>query len=143
MGLSRLQRIISLSILIFALIYGWKYLFEPRRLPCYSIDVKYFGPESLTSTDDEDYSIKPFKIPFDRSQVDDLVSRLKHARFSEPQIIVDGINVNRSTYGFNRETVESVRTYFIETFDWKKTVRELNELNHYKTNIAVRQFITE
>ena len=138
MGLSRWNRVIAVLALIFAVIYGWTRLFDARRPPCYSIDVKYFGASTPASTETEDFSIRPFKVPFDRSQVDDVIHRLRQTRFSEPQILVDHKQTNRSSYGFNRQTAESVREYFINTFDWKKTVHELNELNHFKTNIAVR-----
>jgi hypothetical protein len=141
MGLSRLNRVIGVLVLIFAIIYGWKSLFEARRPPCYTIDVKYFGPENPPSNDEEDFSIKPFKIPFERSQVDDMIDRVRKTRFYEPQIIVDNENVNRSTYGFNRQTLGMVRDYLLDTYDWKKTVQELNNFNHYKTNIAVRYFV--
>jgi hypothetical protein len=138
MGLSRLNRIIAVFGLLCALIYGWKYLFEARRPPCYSIDVKYFGPNIPSSNEEEDFSIKPFKIPFERSQVDDLMNRISKTRFYEPQIIVDNKHVNQSTYGFNRKTAEIIRDYVLNTYDWKKTVEEFNTFNHYKTNIAVR-----
>ena len=138
MGLSRLNRVIGVIVLICAIIYGWKALFEARRPPCYTVDVKYFGADIPTSSDSEDLSIKPFKIPFDRKQIDDMTDRVSKTRFYEPQLVVDNRNVNKSTYGFNRQTAESVRKYFIETFDWKKTVQELNAFDHYKTNIAVR-----
>jgi hypothetical protein len=140
MGLSRLNRIIAVLALIFAVIYGWKCLFEPRRPPCYTVDVKYFGPNIPATDDTEDFSIKPFKVPFERSQVDDMVSRVSKTRFYEPQILIDDRNVNKSTYGFNRQTAESIRDYLINTYDWKKTVQDLNEFDHYKTNIAVRLF---
>lgn len=138
MGLSRLNRLIGLLVVIFAIIYGWKTFFEARRPPCYTIDVKYFGPGNSPSNDEEDLSIQPFKIPFDRSQVEDMLDRVRKTRFYEPQIIVDNRDVNRSTYGFNRQTAESVRHYLLDTYDWKKTVEELNQLDHFKTNIAVR-----
>jgi len=140
MGLSRLNRVIGVLVLIFAIIYGWKSLFEARRPPCYTIDVKYFGPEISPSSDTEDFSIKPFKIPFERSQVDDMINRITKTRFYEPQILIDNQNVNKSTYGFNRQTTESIRDYLLNTYDWKKTVQELNNFDHYKTNIAVRYF---
>jgi pimeloyl-ACP methyl ester carboxylesterase len=136
MGLSRLNRLIGILVLIFAIIYGWKSLFEARRPPCYTIDVKYFGPGNPPSDDAEDFSIKPFKVPFDRSQVDDMIDRVRKTRFYEPQIIVDNKNVNGSTYGFNRQTIGMVQEYLLNTFDWKKTVQELNTFDHYKTNIA-------
>jgi hypothetical protein len=141
MGLSRLNRAIGILVLIFAIIYGWKCLFEARRPPCYTIDVKYFGPANSSLIDTEDFSIKPFKIPFERSQVDDMNNRLSKTRFYEPQILIDNRNINKSTYGFNRQTAESIRDYFINTYDWKKTVQELNNFDHYKTNIAVRYFL--
>ncbi|CAF1280662.1 unnamed protein product [Rotaria sp. Silwood1] len=136
MALSRLNRIIAVTVLIVAIIYGWKCLFESRRPPCYTIDVKYFGLNIPTSTDTEDVSIKPFKIPFDRSQIDDMVNRARKTRLYEPQILIDNKHVNKSTYGFNRQTVEMIRDYLINTYDWKKTVQELNTFDNYKTNIA-------
>jgi hypothetical protein len=140
MGLSRLNRVIGVLVLIFAIIYGWKSLFEARRPPCYTVDVKYFGQAIRPSNDTEDFSIKPFKIPFERSQVDDMIHRVRETRFYEPQILIDNQNVNGSTYGFNRQTAEIIRKYLLDTYDWKKTVQELNNLDHYKTNIAVRYF---
>jgi hypothetical protein len=70
-----------------------------------------------------------------------MIDRVRKTRFYEPQIIVDNQNANRSTYGFNRQTAESIREYLLHTYDWKKTVQELNTLDHYKTNIAVRYFV--
>jgi hypothetical protein len=67
--------------------------------------------------------------------------RVRKTRFSEPQILVDNRHVNKSTYGFNRQTAESVRDYLLNTYDWKKTVQELNNFDHFKTNIAVRDFL--
>lgn len=141
MAFSRLTRLITLIVLIFAIIYGWKAFFETRQPPCYTVDVKYFGPGNAPSTDDEDLSIKPFKVPFDRPQVEDMIDRVRKTRFYGPEITVDNRNANRSTYGFNRQTAESVREYLLNTFDWKKTVEELNQLEHFKTNIAVSELI--
>ena len=141
MGLSRLSRVLALIALIVAVIYGWKYLFEARRPPCYTIDVKYFGPNIPTPNEAEDLTIKSFQIPFDSSQVNDMIDRVRKTRFYEPQIIIDNQHVNKSTYGFHRQTAESIHQYLINTYDWKKTVQELNTFNHYKTHISVR-FIT-
>jgi hypothetical protein len=58
MGLSRLNRIIAVFALIFAVIYGWKALFEARRPPCSTVDVKYSGPVFHNQMY---FSIKPFK----------------------------------------------------------------------------------
>ena len=137
MALSQLSRLLALIVLIFAIIYGWKTFFETRRPPCYTVDVKYFGPGNPLSTDEEDLSIKPFEVPFDRTQVEDMINRVRKTRFYEPQIIVDNRNVNQSTYGFNRQTAEVVQEYLLNTYNWKRTVEELNQLEHFKTNIAV------
>jgi hypothetical protein len=101
--------------------------------------VKYFGSDNPPSSDTEDFSIEPFKIPFERSQVDDMNNRISKTRFYESQIIIDNQYVNKSAYGFNRQTLESVRNYLINTNDWKKSVQELNNFDHYKTIIAVRK----
>jgi hypothetical protein len=140
MGLSRLSLIAGILVVIFAVLYRWKYLsfFGVDDPPSYSIDIKYFGPSIPLSTDAEDLSIETFKIPFERSQVEDVNDRLSKTRFYEPQILIDNRNVNQSTYGFNRKTAESIREYWINTYDWKKTVQDLNTFNHYKTRIAVR-----
>jgi hypothetical protein len=138
MGLSRLSRLLAIVALVIAILYGCKRFFQSSSAPRYSIDAKYFGRTVPTSSDPEDLSIRPFRIPFDRSQVEDVIDRLRRARFSKSPMLVDGQHVNRSTYGFDRQTAESVREYWIETFDWKKTVHELNQFDHYKTSIAVR-----
>ncbi|CAF1467398.1 unnamed protein product [Rotaria sordida] len=136
MNLSQLNRIIAVFVLIFAVIYGWKALFEARCLPCYTVDVKYVGPVFPQSDDTEDFSIKPFKVSIERSQVDDMINRVSKTRFYELQIIIDGRNVNKSTYGFNRQTVGSIHDYLINIYNWRKTIQELNNFDHYKTNIA-------
>lgn len=138
MSLSTRQRILSFLVVIFGLSYGWNSFLRSQRSPCYSIDVKNFARSSPKSNDDEDSTIKPFQIPFDRLQVDDLNDRLHRTRFYQPEILRDEIHVNRSTYGFNRQTAESVRKYFMEKFDWKQIVKQLNEFEHFKTKIAVR-----
>ena len=138
MGLSRSSRVFALIVLIVAVIYGWKCLFETRQPPCYTVDVKYFGPNIPTLNEAEDFTIRSFQIPFDKSQVNDMIDRVGKTRFYEPQIIIDNRHVNQSTYGFNRQTAESIHQYLINTYDWKKTVQELNTFNHYKTRISVR-----
>ena len=138
MGLSRSSRLLAIVALVVALLCGYKRFFQSTSAPRYSIEAKYFGRTIPASTDQEDVTIRPFRILFDRSQVDDVVDRLRHARFSDSPMFVDNRHVNRSTYGFDRQTAESVRQYWIETFDWKKTVHELNQFDHYKTSIAVR-----
>lgn len=141
MGLSRLNRLLALVVLVVALVYGWQTLFEARTPPCYSVDVKYFGAGAPpSSSDNEDFTVRPFTVPFDRVQVEDMLDRVKKTRFYEPQILVDNRHVNKSTYGFNRQTAEMVREYLINTFEWKKTVQELNTFDHFKTNIAVGPF---
>ncbi len=62
MGLSRLSLIASILVVIFAVLYGWKYLFflEVDDPPSYSIDIKYFGPLISLSTDIKDLSIEIF-----------------------------------------------------------------------------------
>jgi hypothetical protein len=57
-----LSLIARILVVIFAVLYGWKYLVflgvdDP---PSYSIDIKYFGPLILLSTDIKDLSIEIF-----------------------------------------------------------------------------------
>ena len=138
MALSRLSRLLALVTLVAAILFGYKRVFQSSSIPRYSIDVKYFGRTIPSSSAQEDLSIRPFKIPFDRAQVDDVFDRLRRMRFSNSPMFVDHRHINRSTYGFDRHTAGSVRQYWMETFDWKKTVHELNQFDHYKTSIAVR-----
>jgi hypothetical protein len=137
MGLSRCSRIIALVVLICACLYGWNCLFGEQRPPCYTVDATYFGSSESISSYVENISILPFEIPFDRVQIEDFNDRLRQTRFYEPQMIVDDQLVNRSTYGFNRQTAEIVRNYFLTKFNWKETVADLNKYQHFKTNIAV------
>jgi hypothetical protein len=141
MGLSRLSLIIGIFVVIFAVLYGWEHLFGARDPSSYSINIKYFGPTIPLSNDTtEDLSIRTFIVPFERSQFEDVIHRLTKTRFYEPQILIDKRYVNQPMYGFNRKTAESVRDYWINTYDWKKTVQELNTFNHYKTRISVRYY---
>ncbi|CAF4107722.1 unnamed protein product, partial [Rotaria sordida] len=65
-----------------------------------------------------------------------MINHVSKTHFYELQIIIDGRNINKSTYGFNRQTVEGIRDYLINIYNWRKTIQELNNFDHYKTNIA-------
>ncbi|CAF1501133.1 unnamed protein product [Didymodactylos carnosus] len=133
MALSRLHRTLAFFGLVSAVIYGFYSLFD-RRPPCYSVDVEYFGPIDRNRDMDSDVKIYPFTIPYSPAQVDDLQSRLGKTRFYQP--LNDPQNITQSQYGFNRKTAESIRDYWLNTFNWKKAVADLNEFSHYKTMIA-------
>jgi hypothetical protein len=46
-----------------------------------------------------------------------MINRISKKCFYELQILIDDRNVNKSTYGFNRQTAESVCDYLIDTYD--------------------------
>ncbi|CAF1478821.1 unnamed protein product [Didymodactylos carnosus] len=132
MALTRLHHVLAFFGLLTAIIYGLYSLFD-HRPPCYSLDDQYFGPIDHNRDMDSDIQIYPFKIPFSHSQLDDLHSRLRKTRFYQP--LNDPENITQSQYGFNRQTAEPIRDYWLNTFDWQKVVADLNEFSHYKTMI--------
>ena len=137
MGFSRPILLLSFFVIILTIYLGRDQFSDVENLRSISIPRRYFGKDSSLSNV-EDSTIKSFTIPFDRSQVDDVLKRLSETRFPPIQIEIDHRRVNRSTYGFPRETLEMIRDYWMNTFDWKKTVKELNrDFQHYQTNIQV------
>lgn len=76
----------------------WKCLFEAQHSPCYIVNVKYLDWDILASSDAKDFVIKPFKGPFEWSQIDDMINRISKKCFYELQILIDDRNVNKSTY---------------------------------------------
>lgn len=133
---STLTLTISLLVLIVSIIYRSN-LFNQDDYS-YTVDAKYFGRNISESSNTEDLSIRKFQVPYDQNEIDEFKTRLIRARFYEPQLTIDNESVNRSTYGFNRQTAEYVRNYFLNKFNWEKMVDQLNEFEHYKTKISVR-----
>lgn len=124
-------------MIIVTISLNWNRVLNSRDSPSYFIPARYFGKDSSQRKTEETLTIERFTIPFDRSQVDDVLTRLRETRFSPVDIAIDHRHVNRSTYGFPHETAEMVRQYWMNNYDWKKTVKEWNEFQHYKTQIQV------
>ena len=141
MGLSRSILLLSLLTLLIGIYWALNFVPQQKNVKSFSFHEEYFGQTLPLSKNDEDRTIRSFTVPFDRSQVDDVINRLSKTRFSPTEITIDHRHVNRSTYGFPRQTAEMIREYWINTYDWKKTVRELNEFQHYQTQIQVRIFV--
>lgn len=126
--------IFTIIIAIIAILIGWNQFFPEKSVKTYSIDRKYFGSNS---NNEENTEIKPFKIPYDSDVVADVIDRLRKTRFYQTHIVVNQRDVNHSTYGFPRQAAENIHQYWINHFDWKKTVEELNQFDHYQTSIDV------
>ncbi|XP_049872238.1 juvenile hormone epoxide hydrolase-like [Pectinophora gossypiella] len=81
-------------------------------------------------TEDEDTSIRPFKIEFDDAMIEDLRRRLRNKRpLTMP---LQGI---QSQYGINTIYLEKKLKYWMEEYDFKKRAELLNAYPHFKTKI--------
>lgn len=61
----------------------------------------------------------------------DLNERLQRSSRMVPPL--EGIGFQ---YGFNSEFLETVRQYWINTYNWKQQEAFLNTFSHFKTNIG-------
>jgi pimeloyl-ACP methyl ester carboxylesterase len=71
-------------------------------------------------------AVEPFTIPFSSSAWEDLRSRLKRTRWP------DEIPDSNWMYGFNREFLTDLCSYWSESFDWKKQIDRLSAFPHYR-----------
>nr|QOI60668.1 juvenile hormone epoxide hydrolase 4 [Mythimna separata] len=89
---------------------------------------KWWGSGSKLENQDE--SIRPFKIDLNDSMISDLKERIKtRRRLTQP---LEGI---QSEYGMNTIYLEKVLTYWADKYDFKKRFEQLNRFPHYKTKI--------
>ncbi|XP_034829183.1 juvenile hormone epoxide hydrolase-like [Maniola hyperantus] len=78
----------------------------------------------------EDKSIRPFKIVFNDSMIEDLKSRLKNRRsYIRP---MDG---TQSEYGINTIYLENILKYWLKDYNFKERAERLNRFPHFKTKI--------
>ena len=70
--------------------------------------------------------IEPFSLPFSQSAVDDLRDRLYRTRWP------DKIPGSSWMYGFDRQCLQEICRYWIDTFDWKAQVERLSVVSHFR-----------
>lgn len=83
--------------------------------------------ENSVSEDPE--TINEFIIDVSQQVLDDLRTRLRLTRFSEPIV---GTNFN---FGFNGDYLKKLVDYWLNKYDWKSQETYLNQYNHFKTQI--------
>ena len=70
--------------------------------------------------------IEPFLPPYSQSAVDDLRRRLRQTRWPKT------ISGAESSLGVDRESLEDLCRYWMDTFDWKAQLDHLSGLRHYR-----------
>ncbi len=70
--------------------------------------------------------MEPFLLPYSQPAVDDLRRRLRQTRWPET---VPGAGWS---LGVNREFLEDLCRYWMDTFDWKAQLDRLSALHHYR-----------
>ncbi|CAD5214213.1 unnamed protein product [Bursaphelenchus okinawaensis] len=88
----------------------------------------YFGPGSQ-KPDNE--AIESFHINTPDSVLDDLKYRLEHARITHTQL-EDQKNYN---YGFSLKSLNEMKDYWLNDYDFRKVEKELEQFPHFKTEI--------
>lgn len=98
---------------------------KPKRVP--TIGEKWWGPGRAQ---EEDTSVKPFKIEVSDEIIKDLHYRLNNALpFQAP---LEGVNQN---YGINTQLLETIVDYWKTKYNWIQRQEFLNQFTQFKTNI--------
>ena len=82
--------------------------------------------------DDRDQSVRPFKIEIPEEDVQDLIERLKGARYP------DQLDEMGWKYGTELSYLQKLVDYWKNTFNWREQERLLNQLPQFKTTISGR-----
>ncbi|XP_038213850.1 juvenile hormone epoxide hydrolase-like [Zerene cesonia] len=107
---------------------GFKYYLEAvPDLP--ELDYqRWWGDGQKPQKDDE--SIRPFKVTFNDSMIDDLKQRLiKRRPFRQ------SLEGTQSLYGMNTLYLEKIIKYWLEEYNFKERADRLNRFPHFKTRI--------
>ncbi|XP_059838592.1 epoxide hydrolase 1 [Hypanus sabinus] len=118
-------------LIIFTLVVGILvyYLFlreNPRSIP---EGFGWWGEGDPLEEEEEDESVKPFKLEVSEEMIQDLYNRLDNTRFTPP---LEGSCFH---YGFNSTHLRTVVSYWRKDYDWRKQVALLNSYPHFKTRI--------
>ena len=89
----------------------------------------WFGRSVDGNDQNDDQSIRPFKIEIDDQVLTDLRHRLQQTRY------IDHVEQTQFTYGFNTSTLRSIVDYWLNSYDWRREESELNRYEQYKTRI--------
>ena len=73
--------------------------------------------------------IRPFIVDVPEPVLEDLRARLRRTRYP------DEIPGSDWDYGTNSGYLKELVTYWTEEFDWREQERQINEFDHFKTNI--------
>ncbi|XP_013164068.1 PREDICTED: juvenile hormone epoxide hydrolase-like isoform X1 [Papilio xuthus] len=118
--------LLVLTTIVVFLVY-FLYLKAPPPLPKLDVN-EWWGPEDIKMK--QDLSIRPFKIEFSNSMIEDLRMRLKRHRSSPPAL--EGVGFE---YGFNSGQTDKWLKYWGEQYPFKEREQFLNQFPQFKTNI--------
>ena len=92
---------------------------EDAAVPVYSVPSNPADPTG----------IRPFVVDVPEPVLEDLRARLRRTRYP------DEIPGSDWDYGTNSAYLKELVTYWAEEFDWREQERQINEFDHFKTNI--------
>ncbi|CAG9562770.1 unnamed protein product [Danaus chrysippus] len=118
------------AVVVAACAVGLIINFYYQRIPKLpNLDYEKWWGEGVRPQQD-DTSIRPFKIVFNNTMIEDLKSRLRSRRaFTRP---MDGI---QSEYGINTVYLDKLLNYWLKEYDFKARAERLNRFPHFKTRI--------
>lgn len=73
--------------------------------------------------------IRPFKVHFPQSDLDDLKRRILATKFPEKETVTD------KSQGVELATVQALANYWAKSYDWRKVEAKLNSYPNFITNI--------
>ncbi|XP_014293276.1 juvenile hormone epoxide hydrolase 2 isoform X1 [Halyomorpha halys] len=118
---------ISIIVLLISLVtayFVYEYLSPP---PVPKVELNYWGPGKEKP---DDKTIKPYKIKFPESDLEDLRKRISNTRTLTPPI-VDGFN-----YGFNTVYLNKFVEFWKNKYNWTERETYLNKYPQFTTEIA-------
>jgi pimeloyl-ACP methyl ester carboxylesterase len=74
-------------------------------------------------------AVRPFRVSFSDSALDDLNSRVRAARWPSNELVQD------RSQGVQLATMRALARYWTSEYDWRRCEARLNAFPHFKTNI--------
>lgn len=116
---------VLLALFVGGLVY---YLVQRDKTQVLKTEDGWWGAGARPN-EEEDTSIRPFKVTTSDEELEDLHRRIDQTR------PVDSLEDSQFHYGFNSHYLQKVVSYWRNDFDWRRQVDKLNQYPQFKTKI--------
>jgi pimeloyl-ACP methyl ester carboxylesterase len=87
------------------------------------------APQQEMSMSTANNAVRPFRVNFQDSALDDLQTRVRAARWPSGELVQD------RSQGVQLATMRALARYWTSEYDWRRCEARLNAFPHFKTNI--------